>query len=106
MPTYLDHGYDESVPASAWTLGEYRAAAGFRGGELLSPDAGVGEVGTPLSWRCAFGHQFRASPRLVLRGGHWCPTCVRRPEQYREQAERNQFLAQLEIAETSEALTR
>jgi len=56
----------------------------------------VGEVGKLLQWRCAFGHDFMASPRLVLTAGHWCPRCVRDSAGYPRQAERNQFLAQVE----------
>ncbi|MEC3976334.1 NAD-dependent epimerase/dehydratase family protein [Amycolatopsis sp. H20-H5] len=92
-PRYLDHGYDE--PA-AWSRADYLQAARFRGGELLSDNPEPGDITTPLHWRCAFGHTFLGSPRLVLTAGHWCPDCVRDPAGYRAQAERNPFLAQLE----------
>lgn len=94
-PTYLDHGFDESVPAQAWTAADYIEAARFRGGELLSEDA-AGGIEQILAWRCAAGHVFAGSPRLILRGGHWCPDCVRDSAGYRAQAEHNPFLAQLE----------
>lgn len=97
-PVLLDHGYDESVPASRWSAADYRQAAAFRGGELLSDAVVPGAVGAPLVWRCAFGHVFAASPRLVLAGGHWCPDCVRDSAGYERQAQRNAFLAQVELA--------
>lgn len=93
----LSHGYDESKPSTAFGALDYREAADFRGGQLLSTDVRTGDVGTPLVWRCAFGHAFAASPRLVLFGGHWCPDCVRDPAGYEAQAERNPFLAQVVV---------
>jgi nucleoside-diphosphate-sugar epimerase len=95
-PSLLDHGYDESKPSALWTISDYRNAAAFRGGELLTPEAAPGDIATPLDWRCSFGHEFTGSPRLVLIGGHWCPECVQDVASYPQQAERNPFLAQLE----------
>lgn len=92
----LDLGYDEDKDPTTWTAADYRDVAAFRGGHLLSEDVGTGQVATPLLWRCALGHTFAASPRLILTGGHWCPECVRDPAGYAEQAELNPFLAQLE----------
>jgi len=96
-PTLLDHGYDESKAPNAWTRDDLADAADFRGGALLTEDVPVGAVALPLDWRCAEDHTFTASPRLVLTGGHWCPTCVTRPTEYARQAERNPFLAQIEL---------
>ena len=96
-PTLLDHGYDESKAPDAWTRDDLADAADFRGGTLLTEDVPVGAVALPLDWRCAEDHTFTASPRLVLTGGHWCPTCVTRPTEYARQAERNPFLAQIEL---------
>jgi len=96
-PTLLDHGYDESKAPNAWTRDDLADAADFRGGTLLTEDVPVGAVALPLDWRCAEDHTFTASPRLVLTGGHWCPTCVTRPTEYARQAERNPFLAQIEL---------
>lgn len=76
-------------------------AASFRGGRLLSDSMTPGDCATPLQWKCAFGHTFRGSPRLVLTAGHWCPTCVKDTAHYGDQAERNPFLAQLELASAS-----
>ncbi|BAJ74953.1 nucleoside-diphosphate-sugar epimerase [Microbacterium testaceum StLB037] len=95
VPQLLDHGYDESKPAAAWTADDVAGAADFRGGELLSTD--VGAASTPLVWRCALGHVFAGSPRLILTAGHWCPDCVRDPAGYGRQAEANQHLAQVEM---------
>ncbi|MEU1972695.1 NAD(P)-dependent oxidoreductase [Microbacterium sp. NPDC019599] len=94
--TLLDHGYDESLPREAWDADVMRGAARFRGGWLVSPDVRTGDVATPLVWRCALGHVFAGSPRLVLTGGHWCPSCVRDSADYARQAEHNAFLRQLE----------
>lgn len=96
-PTNLDHGYDESKRPTAWTVADYASAAQFRGGQIISAEVTPGDIATPLSWNCAQGHEFTGSPRLILRGGHWCPTCVLDTAGYQRQAERNQFLAQLEM---------
>lgn len=95
-PSFLDHGYDEAAPRDTWAAPLYRDAAAFRGGALLTDEPVKGDVATPLVWRCAFDHVFAASPRLVLTGGHWCPECVRDSSSYLVQAERNEFLAQVE----------
>ena len=35
-----------------------------------------GDLDTKLIWRCGHcGKVFKASPRLILLGGHWCPHC-------------------------------
>ncbi|WP_448656144.1 hypothetical protein [Microbacterium lacticum] len=77
VPSLLDHGYDEDLPATAWDADLYRDAADFRGGGLITGDVTRGDIATPLAWTCAHGHIFAASPRLVLTAGHWCPECVR-----------------------------
>lgn len=94
-PTRLEHGYDEDRAPGDWTAEDYRGAAEFRGGILLAEDPEPGAAATPIQWRCADGHRFAASPRLVLHGGHWCPVCVQDPADYPRQAERNAFLAQI-----------
>ena len=48
-----------------------------------------------LKWECAFGHQFEASPALILLGGHWCPDCLPTPWNYDEEAKRNPFFSQV-----------
>jgi nucleoside-diphosphate-sugar epimerase len=95
-PLLLHHGYDESRPPGRWNRADYAEAAAYRGGRLVDNGVRRGDVGTPLAWQCAFGHEFRASPRLVLTAGHWCPRCVRDPAGYARQAERNPFLAQVQ----------
>lgn len=102
-PALLEHGYDETKDRAAWGAEDYAAAADFRGGQLLSTDVATGDIATPLAWRCALGHEFTGSARLVLRGGHWCPDCVRDTAGYRKQAERDQFLAQLEPSDSTVA---
>ncbi len=55
------------------TLETIKTFAASRGGECLS-----GEVlgrGTKHRWRCAEGHEFEASPRLLIDAGYWCPEC-------------------------------
>lgn len=94
VPRLLDHGYDETKNPAHWSIADYTGAAEFRGGELLSTE--VGSAATPLIWRCAFGHVFAGSPRLILTAGHWCPDCVRDAAGYELQAEANRHLAQVE----------
>ena len=48
------------------SLGDMQGAAKFRGGELLSEEMTTGDWKSKLRFRCAFGHEFEASPRLVL----------------------------------------
>lgn len=94
-PTPLDHGYDEAIPESELDLGVMRQAARFRGGDCISGSMKKGDLDTPLEWRCASGHQFRATPRTVLKGGHWCPDCMPAPWRYDSEARQNPFLAQV-----------
>jgi nucleoside-diphosphate-sugar epimerase len=96
-PTLLDHGYDETKSPSTWSTSDYRGVAGHRGGELVTPPDAVvtGDGATQLAWRCAEGHEFSGSPRLILTAGHWCPECVKNVATYQEQAVQNTFLAQL-----------
>ena len=91
----IDHGYDESKPENELSYGDMKGAASFRGGELLSETMETGDWKTKLSFRCAFGHEFEASPRLVLEGGHWCPECERRSWNYGNRAKVDPFFAQV-----------
>ncbi len=93
--TRLDHGYDESKPVAELDLDDMRSAADFRGGECLSEKTEAGDMSTKLDWQCAFGHPFKASPRLVLSAGHWCPQCAAPPWNYDEIARCNPFFAQV-----------
>ena len=72
-----------------------RKAAEFRGGKCLSETMEKGDFRTPLEWVCQFGHKFKASPVLVLEGGHWCPECLPTPWNYDEIAKGNPFFAQV-----------
>ena len=94
-PVHLDHGYDESKPREEWTIEDMRQAAAFRGGKCLSETMVKGDFRTPLEWECQFGHRFKASPVLILQGGHWCPECLPAPWHYTEIAKGNPFIAQV-----------
>ncbi|MHA1935865.1 MAG: NAD-dependent epimerase/dehydratase family protein [Candidatus Thorarchaeota archaeon] len=89
----LDHGYDESIPVDKLTLDDMKTAAQFRGGNCLSSQF-LGMSGK-LTWKCAFDHEFEASPTLVLKAGHWCPKCLAPPWDYDRIAKKNLFLAQV-----------
>lgn len=93
--SYLDHGYDETKPKSELTIEDMHQVAKFRGGECLSETMIKGDLSTPLKWKCQFGHEFEASPNLVLLGGHWCPECLPAPWNYDEIAQGNPFFAQV-----------
>lgn len=91
----IDHGYDETKPESELTLEDMQGAAKFRGGALLSDEMQTGDWRTKLTFKCAFGHTFEASPRLVLEGGHWCPECERKSWNYGRRAKVDPFFAQV-----------
>jgi nucleoside-diphosphate-sugar epimerase len=92
---HIDHGYDESKPEVELGLSDIKEAAKFRGGECLSSDMKTGNWTEKLKFRCAFGHEFEASPRLVLEGGHWCPVCAKEGWNYYERAKVDPFFAQV-----------
>ncbi|RDE15354.1 MAG: epimerase [Candidatus Thorarchaeota archaeon] len=89
----LDHGYDESKSEDDLTIEEMRGAARFRGGECLS--SVFEDMRRKLRWRCAYGHEFDATPVLILKAGHWCPECLPPPWNYDEIAKKNPFFAQV-----------
>lgn len=91
----LDHGYDETKPESELSLDDMKKAAEFRGGECLSTKMKKGDWTTQLEFKCAFGHTFKASPRLVLEGGHWCDECERKSWNYGKRAKVDPFFAQV-----------
>lgn len=100
----LDHGYDEQKPKSLFTIEDMQQAAAFRGGKCLSETMVQGDWDTPLEWECAEGHRFKASPRVILLGGHWCRECMPwpyrdepdcRPWHWDQVAKKNPFFAQL-----------
>ena len=65
------------------------------GGECLSTKMKKGDWSTQLEFKCAFGHTFKASPRLVLEGGHWCDECERKSWNYGQRAKVDPFFAQV-----------
>ncbi|MEG2084208.1 MAG: NAD(P)-dependent oxidoreductase [Clostridia bacterium] len=71
----LDHGYDETIPTSEWTIEMMQKAAEFRGGKCISKTMKKGDIYTKLKWSCHDGHEFESSPFTILIGGHWCPEC-------------------------------
>jgi nucleoside-diphosphate-sugar epimerase len=89
----LEHGYNETKDSDELTIEDMQRAAEFRGGECLSPL--FIDMKSKLNWRCAFGHEFEASPILVLQAGHWCPECLAPPWNYDEIAKRNPFFTQV-----------
>ena len=91
----LDHGYDESKPEADLDLEDIKGAAIFRGGICESNEMKKGDWKQKLQFRCAFGHSFKASPRLVLEGGHWCPICENKSWNYGERAKFDPFFAQV-----------
>lgn len=94
-PLHLNHGYDENKPKSELDILDMKFAAEFRGGKCLSVNMVKGDLYTKLKWTCAFGHEFDASPALILLGGHWCPECMPALWNYDEEAKRNPFFAQV-----------
>lgn len=55
------------------TITDMRELAALKNGRCLS-DKYV-NVKTPLSWRCADGHIWKAKPKTI-RQGTWCPICA------------------------------
>jgi Nucleoside-diphosphate-sugar epimerases len=92
---HIDHGYDESKPEEELELEDVKGAALFRGGQCKSSVMKKGDWRGKLKFRCALGHEFEASPRLVLEGGHWCPECERRSWNYAARAKVDPFFAQV-----------
>lgn len=91
----IDHGYDESKPEDLLDLSDLQGAAEFRGGVCLSSKMTTGDWVSKLKYRCGFGHEFEASPRLILEGGHWCPVCESKSWNYYERAKIDPFFAQV-----------
>lgn len=102
----LDHGYDETKPMSEFTLEDMEKAAQFRGGHCVSTSMTKGDWDTKLEWESASGNRFKASPRLILLGGHWDPMDmpypyrtdrdeVSRPWHWDQVAKQNPFFAQI-----------
>ncbi len=58
------------------TIEDMQQLAESRGGKCLSTE--FVDVKTKLRWKCAFGHEWEATPRLHL-AGHWCAECAPPP---------------------------
>lgn len=95
-PVVLSHGYDEEKSFDSLGEEDFREAARFRGGRLIEADGVDLEktVDSPLEWECCMGHRFSATPRMILKGGHWCPKCDTAPLRLQKEAPHNPFLAQ------------
>ncbi|GIO44722.1 NAD-dependent epimerase/dehydratase family protein [Paenibacillus apis] len=92
---WIDHGYDENKPERELNLEDVKGAAQFRGGHCSSNEMNTGDWRGKLKFTCAFGHDFEASPRLVLEAGHWCPVCERESWNYAARAKVDPFFAQV-----------
>jgi nucleoside-diphosphate-sugar epimerase len=73
-----------------YTIRDMRELARSRGGQCISKE--YVDTKTKLRWKCAFGHDWEASPRL-LKAGHWCPECTPPPWDYDTQAKIDPALA-------------
>lgn len=93
VPSYLDHGYDESKPLEQLTGDDLHHAAAFRGGTFEQQEAG--DPHDAARWTCAMGHSFSLSTNLMLKGGHWCPTCMTDPSKYDDVARRSPYFEQV-----------
>jgi len=88
----LDHGFDTAKPEGDWTAADLGAAAEFRGAKLTGDSC---EPDAPAHFRCALGHDFTMTPRLYLKGGHWCPVCMTDQSTYDANKKANPFFAQV-----------
>lgn len=79
-----------SAPEGSYTIKDMQELAGFRGGKCLSTE--YVEIKTKLKWRCAVGHEWLATTKL-LKTGHWCPECAAPPWDYDVQAKVDPALA-------------
>lgn len=71
----LNHGYDESKADCELSEEDFKNAAEFRGGELISTNVKKGDLFTKLEWQCHNGHKFLSTPFTILKAGFWCPEC-------------------------------
>ena len=65
-------------PDDEYELSDMQAIAEERGGRCLSQEMTKGDMVTKLKWQCESGHIFEASPKLIVKGGHWCKECLNR----------------------------
>ncbi len=59
-----------------YTLQDMQELAKSRGGQCLSTE--YKDIKSNLKWKCGFGHEWEASPRMPLTG-HWCTQCAPPP---------------------------
>ena len=92
----MPHGYDESKLEKEICVADLKEAAAFRGGEVNTdlPNDRSGIFDDKFEWVCEHGHRFEATPRTILKGGHWCEQCMRKPSEYIDRAKKNKFLLQ------------
>lgn len=57
------------------TIELMREIAGSRGGECISKE--YFNSATKLTWRCAHGHEWMATPDNIKNRGTWCPICAK-----------------------------
>jgi len=79
----------ESAPES-YTIKDMQELASSRGGQCLSAE--YIDIKTKLKWKCAFGREWEATPRL-MKAGHWCPECAPPSWDYDTQAKADPALA-------------
>ncbi|MCR5286180.1 MAG: NAD-dependent epimerase/dehydratase family protein [Treponema sp.] len=92
----LSHGYDESKDDGQLDLEDLKAAAEFRGGEVLSQKMEKGNLYTKIQWKCHNGHVFESTPYTILKAGFWCPECCEAlPWAYNKVAKSIPFYAQI-----------
>ena len=75
-----------------YSIRDMQELARSRGGQCLSTE--FVDIKTKLNWKCACGHEWEATPRL-LKAGHWCPECAPPPWDYDTQAKSDPALAAL-----------
>jgi nucleoside-diphosphate-sugar epimerase len=97
-------GYNEPPPSSTEipsylqktlntnSLNDMKELALWRGGQCLSRE--FKDPKTKMRWKCGLGHEFEATPRLLL-AGHWCPDCTQPPWDYDTQAKTDPALASM-----------
>lgn len=91
----LQHGYDSEKEDCDISAQDLISAASFRGGKCIDPEKfSSGDMFTTLEWECCFGHHFKGSANTILRGGHWCPECLK-SRHSDEEAKHNLFFAQI-----------
>jgi len=88
--TSLPFVREKESKSESCTIKDMQELAGSRGGQCLSTK--FLDITTKLKWKCAFEHEWEATPRL-LKAGHWCPECAPPPWDYDTQAKVDPALA-------------